>query len=144
MNLDGGFLVYTDGSCAATNRIGAYAWVAIDVDDAELLDGDSASDTTISRMELMGPIDALARILEDFGPCVVLVLSDSKYVVDGITDRTRKRNKNVDLWDILDYIVDEHQHVEFEHVKGHAGDYYNELVDSYAGQLRRDLLSEQK
>lgn len=136
------FLVWTDGSCWTGDRIGAYAYVIVDESDAELLDGGSAEDTTISRMELMGPIDALARILEDHGPSVVLVLSDSQYVVMGITDRKRKRNANNDLWELLDYVVDEHETVGFQHVKGHAGNHYNEVVDDLAGKLRLELQNE--
>lgn len=136
MRSDDGLLVWTDGSCATSDRIGAYAYVIVDGNYQEFLDGDSEVDTTISRMELSGPINALARILEDCGPSVVLILSDSQYVVQGITDRTRKRNKNNDLWDLLDYVVDEHEQVTFEHVKGHAGNHYNELCDEHAGALR--------
>lgn len=141
MNPADGLLVYTDGSCAATDRVGSYAYVIIDSDYEEFLDGDSELDTTISRMELMGAISSLARILEECGPSSVLLLSDSEYVVKGITNRTRKRNKNVDLWDMLDFVTDEHEQVWFEHVKGHDGDHYNEMVDEHAGKLRKELLN---
>lgn len=132
-----GFLVYTDGSCYTGDRIGSFAWVIVDENDEEVVGGRSEEDTTISRMELMGPIDALNAIMFAFGSSVVLVYSDSEYVVKGITDRRRQRKKNVDLWDRLDDIVDRHELVAFEHVKGHNGDHYNEMVDKYAGELRR-------
>jgi ribonuclease HI len=110
--------------------------VILDEDDKEIVGGQSEVDTTISRMELMAPIDALDAIMFTWGPSVVLVHSDSEYVVKGITDRTRQRKKNVDLWDRLDSVVDDHVEVVFEHVRGHSGDHYNELVDRYAGTLR--------
>lgn len=135
--MDSGFLVYTDGSCAATDRVGGFAWVVIDSDESTASGQGSDVDTTISRMELMGPIDSLAWILDEFGPSVVLVQSDSLYVVDGITDRTRMRRKNNDLWDMLDAFVDMHELVEFQHVKGHAGHKYNEMVDGMAGKMRK-------
>jgi hypothetical protein len=94
-----GYIVYTDGSAWTGDRIGAYAWVIVDEDGNEVIGGASETDTTISRMELMGAIDALESVRFVAGPCVVLVYSDSEYVVFGITDRSRKRNLNVDLWD---------------------------------------------
>lgn len=133
-----GFVVYTDGSCFTGDRIGAYAWVAIDEDDNESTGGSWVADTTISRMELSGPIEALDYIYRVMGPCVVLVYSDSEYVVKGITDRRRARRKNNDLWDMLDETVDAHELVEFEHVRGHAGNHYNELCDQMAGDLRKE------
>lgn len=133
-----GFLVYTDGSCWTGDRIGAYAWVVIDENDVEVTGGDWWEDTTISQMELMAAIEALDQLLMFRGPSVALVMSDSEYVVKGITDRTRARNKNSDLWDCLDEVVDSHVLVAFEHVKGHDGDHYNELVDGMAGKLRKE------
>jgi ribonuclease HI len=133
---DDDYLVYTDGSCYAADRIGSYAWVVIDGEGNEELQGSAVADTTISRMELMGAIRALEWILDSFGPSYILLYSDSEYVVKGITDRSRKRNKNVDLWLWLDEMVDAHEHVEFEHCRGHVGNYYNEMVDKLAGELR--------
>jgi ribonuclease HI len=86
-----GYIVYTDGSAWTGDRIGAYAWVIVDEDGNEVIGGASETDTTISRMELMGAIDALESVRSSVaGPCVVLVYSDSEYVVFGITDRTRQ------------------------------------------------------
>jgi ribonuclease HI len=51
-------------------------------------------------------------------------------------DRTRKRNKNVDLWLELDAAIDKHLYVEFRHVKGHSDVEYNEIVDKLAGEAR--------
>lgn len=116
--------------------------MAIDGDSfEEHLDGGVAEDTTISRMELIGPLEALLWIHDTHGPSYIVVFSDSEYVVKGITDRSRKRQKHNDLWDDLDFIVDAHKAVMFEHVKGHAGNEYNELCDKHAGKLRRDLVA---
>lgn len=100
--------------------------------------GDWEVDTTISRMELSGPIVALDMILMMCGPSVILLYSDSQYVTMGATDRSRQRKKNVDLWNKLDWLVDQHELVAFEHVKGHDGDHYNEMCDELAGQLRKE------
>lgn len=130
------FIVYTDGSCWTGDRIGAYSWICINEDDDEYCGGSWEADTTISRMELRGPIEALDAIYSSFGSSVILIYSDSEYVVLGATDQSRKRNKNVDLWDTLDAFVSLHEYVGFEHVKGHDGAKYNELADKLAGDLR--------
>lgn len=141
----GSFEVYTDGSCWTKDRIGAWAWVAIDGDSfEEHLDGGVACDTTISRMELIGPLEALLWIHDNHGSSYVYIQSDSEYVVKGITDRSRARRKNNDLWDDLDLIVDSHCAVQFEHIRGHAGHKYNELCDEHAGKLRRTLSEDAK
>lgn len=134
--LDKPFHVYTDGSCYTGDRIGGWAWVAIDPYGSEDHGGGSDIDTTISRMELCGPIDALEYLYELYGPIEVVLYSDSEYVVKGITDRTRNRNKNADLWVWLDEITDSHVAVTYQHVRGHQGNHYNEVADKLAGEFR--------
>jgi ribonuclease HI len=138
LNTDDSYLVYTDGSCWTGDRVGAYAWVAIDSDGNEYHHGEAEEDTTISRMELLAAAKALEFLYESCGPSVCLVYSDSEYVVLGAMNRKRKRRINQDLWLYLDSLVDFHELVVFEHVRGHDGDHYNEIVDDLAGKLRKE------
>lgn len=138
LNTNDSYLVYADGSCWHGDRIGAYAWVAIDSDDNEYMSGGSEHDTTITRCELLGPIKALEFLYEACGPSVVLIYSDSEVVVKGAMDRSRTRNVAHDLWEWLDSLMDFHELVELEHVRGHQGDHYNEMVDDHAGKLRKE------
>lgn len=87
-------------------------------------------------MELLGAISGLEFLLEKYGPSVVLIQSDSQYVVFGAMDRSRKRRKNQDLWKRLDLVVDSHELAVFEHVKGHSDHVFNDMVDRLAGELR--------
>lgn len=87
-------------------------------------------------MELTAVICGLAHVGEELGPRIVTVRSDSEYVVKGASDRTRARNVNNDLWDMLDEVVDLLGPVIFEHVKGHAGHEFNEKADQMAGGAR--------
>ncbi len=64
--------------------------------------------------------------------------SDSEYVVLGITNKKRIRKRNLDWWGDLEDAIALHEHVEFVHVKGHAGNRYNALADKLAGQARRE------
>lgn len=135
-------LAYTDGSCHYVDRIGGYAWKVIDEANQEYLGGGSDHDTTISRMELMGCIGALDYIYDNYGPSFVLLHSDSEYVVKGFTNKSRKRNKNVDLWLWLEELEKKHTQVWMEHVKGHAGHTDNEDCDMLAGEFRLAAKSE--
>lgn len=137
MSAEDSYLVYTDGSCWTKDKIGSWAWIAIDSGGHEEIHGDWEPDTTISRMELRAVLEALETIYDMSGPSIILVNSDSQYVVMGANDRTRNRNKNNDLWDMLDFAIDSHHLVVLEHVKGHDGNHYNEIIDRLAGQLRK-------
>ncbi len=128
------FDLYTDGSCHAGDRIGGWAWHCPSLDDGD--DYGYEYDTTISRMELKAVIMGLAEIGRKHGPSIVNVFSDSEYVVKGITDRSRKRNHNQDLWRLLDQVTDAHEAVTYQHVRGHSGDDGNERVDQMARGAR--------
>jgi ribonuclease HI len=135
-----GLIVYTDGSCSAVDRIGGWAWVAVDLFDLAYSDGGSEIGTTISRMELRAACEALDALYDEFGPSTILLYSDSQYVVLGINEPSRKRNKNVDLWLWLEEARRQHDEVVFEHVHGHKGTEGNEEADRVAGEFRKAAL----
>ena len=94
-------------------------------------------------MELLGAIVALEALKRR---CRVRLTTDSKYVVDGITEgwaekwrssgwRRGKRGKalNPDLWARLLDAVSRHE-VTFEWVRGHAGHPENERCDRLANE----------
>jgi ribonuclease HI len=91
-------------------------------------------------MELMAAIRALQALSK---PCAVTLVTDSVYVRDGITKwihgwqrngwRTadKKPVKNVELWQELLAATEKH-HIDWQWVKGHAGDPDNERADVLA------------
>ena len=93
-------------------------------------------------MELTAAIEGLASLKE---PCYVELFTDSKYVMDGITQwiqnwkknnwRTaaKKDVKNKELWQKLDQLISQHQ-VQWHWVKGHSGDAGNETADLLANK----------
>lgn len=93
-------------------------------------------------MELMAAIKGLESLTR---PCAVHLTTDSKYVMQGITEwmanwkkrgwktSTKKPVKNVDLWQRLDSALAPHQ-VSWEWVKGHSGHPENELADELANR----------
>lgn len=137
LNPELGVAVFTDGSCFHGDRTGGWGWVALDAFEGLHSTSGFVPDTTISRMELAAPTNALFCLAEEFGPLDVLIYSDSEYVVLGAMDRSRKRLKNKRWWGRLDKAIQTHNHVEFTHVRGHSDHLYNEMADQLAGEARR-------
>lgn len=98
-------------------------------------------ETTNNRMEMMAVIVGLSSLK---GRCQVRVVTDSKYVVNGIQKGWakawkargwRRRNGepalNVDLWQRMLELCAKHR-VSFAWVRGHAGHSENERCDALA------------
>ncbi len=131
--------IYTDGACSGNPGPGGWGvLLRWNGKERELWGGEL--DTTNNRMELMAAIqglEALKRAVK------VVVITDSAYVKDGITDWIHgwKRNgwknaakkpvKNADLWQRLDAALGQHE-VEWRWVKGHSGHPDEERVDELA------------
>ena len=131
--------IFTDGGSLGNPGPGGYGVVIIAGDRRELSGGYRL--TTNNRMELMGAIRGLAAVSPG---SQVLLQSDSRYLVDGITRgwatgwRRRGWKKsngqptlNADLWEQLLGLVAVRD-VQFRWVKGHAGDRENERCDQLA------------
>ena len=134
--------IYTDGACSGNPGIGGWGIVILeDKKDDVLLNG-GEDNTTNNRMELTAAIEALKyfQIRKD-----ITLITDSKYVKDGIQSwiKNWKKNgwktaakkpvKNKELWIELDALIIEHN-IIWKWVKGHAGNKYNEKADYLARQ----------
>lgn len=131
--------IFTDGACSGNPGPGGWgAILRFNGQTRELSGGEAL--TTNNRMELMAAISALNALKE---PCEVLLHTDSKYVMDGISGWIHgwKRNgwktadkkpvKNGELWQQLDEANRRHK-VKWHWVKGHAGHVENERADELA------------
>jgi ribonuclease HI len=137
-------VIYTDGACKGNPGPGGWGALlrAADGAEKELCGGEL--DTTNNRMEMMAVIEALSALKR---PCHVILFVDSQYVLKGMTEwlhgwkakgwRTAAKQpvKNVDLWQRLDALVHQSEHrIEWQWVKGHAGDPGNERADALANR----------
>jgi ribonuclease HI len=131
--------IFTDGACRGNPGPGGWAALLLTGDTRKELSG-AERDTTNNRMELTAAICGLKALKRR---CVVKLYTDSKYVLQGITEwlpnwkaqgwRTaaRKAVKNQDLWEELDAAAAA-QDIEWHWVKGHSGHEGNEYVDQLA------------
>ena len=135
-------IIHTDGACKGNPGPGG--WGAIlqtgGGHEKELWGGEPL--TTNNRMEMMAAIMALEALKR---PCRVDLHTDSKYVMQGVTEWMRgwkargwktadkKPVKNEDLWRRLDEARNRHE-VKWHWVKGHAGHALNERADGLANR----------
>jgi ribonuclease HI len=133
--------IYTDGACSGNPGKGGWGALIQENDIEKKLSG-SELNTTNNRMELT----AVIRALEHYDEAKEIeVFTDSKYVMQGITEwiknwktnhwktSQKKDVKNKDLWVLLDSVSAKHD-IKWSWVKGHAGDYGNEIADKLATQ----------
>lgn len=138
-----GVAIFTDGSSDNNgDRSGGWAWIALDAFEGMQADSGYCADTTNNQMEIRGVSEGLTFLYTLYGPCDVLVYSDSEYVILGVNEN-RRRNRNKAYWKTLDDSIGlhtaGHKAIVFEHVRGHSDDVYNHMVDDLAGRARRRL-----
>ncbi|KUO54477.1 MAG: hypothetical protein APF82_07835 [Sphingomonadales bacterium BRH_c42] len=131
--------IFTDGACKGNPGPGGWGAVLRNGAYEKELSG-SAPDTTNNRMEMTAVIEGLRALKE---PCRVDLYSDSKYVIDGITQwihgwqkrgwltADKKPVKNADLWRLLLEASAPHR-ITWHWVKGHDGHVENERADRLA------------
>ena len=118
--------IYTDGAYSSSRNQGGWAFVVIENGKEIFKKFGSALNTTNNRMEIMACLEALRYSKGK----EVKIFSDSMYVIGTMTKNWKKR-KNTDLWIAMEESLSSVQ-VIWEHVKGHAGNKWNELCDLLA------------
>ena len=120
--------IYTDGSCISNpNGAGGWAIAIIEEDGCEYYFSDKNSCTTNNRMELNAVVEAISSVKEN-QECIIF--SDSQLTINCATGKW-KRKANLDLWKEYDK-VSKNKIINFEWVKAHNGNKYNEIVDELA------------
>ena len=131
--------MYTDGACRGNPGKGGWGVLLRYGEVEKTLHGGEAM-TTNNRMELTAVIKGLEALTKS---CNVIVTTDSKYVLSGITQwiinwkkrKWKTANKkpvlNVELWKRLDELVAKDK-ADWNGVKGHSGHVENEMADQLA------------
>ena len=138
--------VYTDG--AAKGNPGKAGWGAVFLIGKNVIEiGGGSAHATNNIMELTAPIEALKYLKQRNTQATpvydIEIVSDSKYVILGITEwinnwqknNWRNANKkpvlNRELWEKLFELTQELK-PKWTYVEGHTGDKYNERADLIA------------
>ena len=132
--------VYTDGACKGNPGPGGWGvYIQSNEDEKELYGGNP--ETTNNQMEMQAALEALKHLKDKDE--VIELYTDSNYLRQGITEwihnwkknnwktAAKKPVANRDLWiEISD--LNEKMNVQWNWVKGHAGDPGNERADELA------------
>lgn len=146
-------IIYTDGS--SRGNPGRGGWGAIICTDHEVKElGGREDHTTNNRMELSAAINALVYVDEGDLKGEIILQTDSKYVIQGITSwisgwqkngwktAGKKDVINRDLWEALSF-ASSGLSISWKYVEGHAGHPGNERCDeiatSFADKVAIDL-----
>ena len=141
--------IYTDGSALGNPGPGGYDIIIEWVGKGYIKEFSRGFKyTTNNRMELWAVIDALEKLKKK--PMDVLVISDSKYVIEAVDNKWvygwQKKNfkgkKNPDLWKRFLKIYPQHN-VQFQWVKGHNDHPKNERCDQLAVSAAKEMAIEQ-
>ena len=141
--------IYTDGSALGNPGPGGYGIIIEWVGKGYIKEFSRGFKyTTNNRMELWAVIDALEKLKKK--PMDVLVISDSKYVIEAVDKKWvigwQKKNfkgkKNPDLWKRFLKIYPQHN-VQFQWVKGHNDHPQNERCDQLAVTAAKEMAIEQ-
>ena len=135
-------VIHTDGS--ARGNPGKAGWGAVFEMDGKFFElGGRADHATNNMMELTGPIEAMKYLKENKITGEVEIVSDSKYVILGITEwienwkkngwrnAAKKPVLNRELWEAL-YELNQEFKPKWTYVKGHADNVHNERADVIA------------
>ena len=133
-------IIYTDGACSGNPGIGGWGGVILEDTNSPICLNGGEENTTNNRMELTAAINCIKVFKSKEN---IEIFTDSKYLKDGIEKwinnwkknnwktASKKSVKNKDLWIKLDDIIKKHE-INWNWVKGHANNKYNELADSLA------------
>lgn len=127
-------VIYCDGACKGNPGPGGWGALLMSGDHyKEIFGGDPS--TTNNKMELTAAIQALLLLN---GPRKVKIVTDSTYVIKGMTEwmpgwlkRNWKDVKNVDLWKQLISVSEQHE-LTWQWVRGHSNDPHNDRADQLA------------
>jgi ribonuclease HI len=131
---------YTDGACSSNgNKPGAFAIIGVRNNEKFMSYDHAEFSTTSNRMELSAVIYTIKHLYVEN----MIVLSDSKYVVDGfnIWLKSWKRKDwytssgsevlNQDLWKDID-MISRNKKFSLLWIRGHNNNFFNDEVDRLA------------
>ena len=148
--------IWTDGGCRGNNpskeyNIGAWSFI-IEFPDGKIVEESQYQfNTTNNQMELSGCLKALQTI-QDKSDKNILITSDSKYLIDGVTSWSKnwikngwktadkKPVKNEYYWKEILATIKQFSEVKFRWVRGHSDCAENNRCDELLNQAMNKVL----
>lgn len=138
----GEVLIWTDGACQGNPGPGGWAALLVFPEDGTIVERSGGlPHTTNNVMEMTAALEGLRALP---GGSAAVVVTDSRYLLDGITSWIvgwKKKGwktaagqpvKNRELWEALEAECARHASVRWHWVKGHVGTALNERADELA------------
>ena len=127
------FQIYTDGAYSPSKDIGGIGVIILNNEHKIIEYSNKYPNCTNNLMELGAIIIALRLIKKPVNS--ITLFSDSMYCI-GCINLSWKRKKNLQMWKEFDKQFERVNKlcpkIEFQHVKGHADNYWNNEVDRLA------------
>ena len=149
--------IYTDGACRNNPGPGGWAAVILTPQGTNLTVRGRDPTSTNNRMELTAAVKGLQEMdhmIPKARDLPVILHSDSKYLTDAFNQNWLGRWKkngwktsmnkpvnNPDLWEEL-LLLAEQRNITWQWVKGHSGNYFNELCDQMATEEAQMAMDE--
>lgn len=142
------YVIYTDGCAEPNPGRGGWGYIILAKDsqkDPLAQNCGGFSYTTNNRMEIYAVLAALRAVKHK---SKITIVSDSEYVVNtingwlkGWVNKRFSKKKNVDLWKQIWILMGFHS-VSARWVRGHNGDYYNNIADRLANTGTKGAIEE--
>ena len=129
------YKIYTDGAYSSSHQEGAFAYVMLDSQGNIVRKlSKKITEETNNRAEVKAILAGIYHLPED--AVTVTIISDSQYALNTLFNGW-SRNANADLFKIADDILEKKKNVKIEYqwVKGHSGDPYNEMCDQMCTEV---------
>lgn len=138
------YIAYTDGSCNNLSPFGegGAAFVIVEGNNKDNIITSQSKcilGTTNNRAELLAILSAVRYVPEH---SMLIIRTDSRYCIDVLTNKKNANCPHMTNGDIITQYFREESRLKdiwFEWVKGHNGDYYNEMADSLAESRREEV-----
>lgn len=138
------FIAYTDGSCNNLSpfREGGAAFVIVEGSNENNIVASHSKcilGTTNNRAELLAILSAVRYVPER---STLIIRTDSQYCIDVLTNENNAGRISITNGDIITQFFREKsklKNIKIEWVKGHNGNYYNEMADSLAESRREEV-----
>lgn len=132
---------YTDGAYSSSRNQGGIGVVFLRNGKKIFSYSKGYKDTTNNRMEIIAAMAALKALKNPMDS--LTIYTDSMYVI-GCATKGWKRKKNTALWQKFDEEMKRVSqlcpNIQFQHVKGHADNHWNNYVDKLAVAASQELL----